>query len=321
VAYPKQEFGSARDALDKEIARAKQLNSYDARAFDGRVLTDLDRLVTSSLAIVDDYHKKVDENHSVAKKTMDEMEAMVKKLGKKLSASDIKVIDTMQRTLERSSQTIGDTSSAMFTALGEFRGGWPEKWRPLVSNPKLIDPFIARRSKSIDEGKQKDTLKKRAEEYVKRGKDLQKAAAQLQSRGTALAGNEAKEIADFTSEVKKAKEAFDTLAQLSRNSLQQVAGLNVNPKLDATNLKMNTQRLLNGRSEAKNARGTLKTLSIKLATFKKLAGGFDDANRKLAEKAYAATGKVLKEVETAEKKLADDEKKAVKVFDVVKKLK
>jgi hypothetical protein len=321
MAYSKIDFVGAREALEKEIARAKQLDSYDARAFDGRVLKDLDRLVTSSLAIVDDYHKKVDDNHAVAKKTMDEMEALVKKRGKSLSDADVKVIETMQRTLERSATTIGETSGEVFKALADFRGGWPEKWRPLASNPQLIDPYVARRAKSIDEGKKRDTLKKRVEEYTKRGTDLQKVAKQMKSRGAALAGNEAAEITDFGKAVKAATDNFDVLAQRSRNSLEQVAKLNIKAKLDASNLKMNEQRLLNGRAEAKNARGTLKTASVKLATFKKMAANFDAANRKEAEKAYGVASKLVKAAESAEKKLSETEKKAVKIFETVKKLK
>lgn len=321
MAYSKIDFVGAREALEKEIARAKQLDAYDARAFDGRVLKDLDRLVTSSLAIVDDYHKKVDENHGVAKKTMDELEALIKKRGKSLSDPDMKVIETMQRTLERSASTINETSGEMFKALADFRGGWPEKWRPLTSNPQLVDPLVAKRAKSIDEGKKRDSLKKRVDEYTKRGTDLLKVAQQMKSRGAALAGNEGKEIAEFGKAVKAAKDNFDVLAQRSRNSLEQVAKLNIKAKLDATNLKMNEQRLLNGRAEAKNARGTLKTASVKLATFKKMAASFDAANRKEAEKAYGVASKLVKEAESAEKKLADTEKKAVKVFETVKKLK
>jgi hypothetical protein len=321
MAFPKMDFDGPKQALTKEITRQKQLNSYDAVTMDKRVQGELKRLVDSSLAIVAQVFKVFDENQKVAKKTMDEMEALIKKKGKKLSPSDVKIIETGVRTLERCAETMSDTSQDAMSALIEWRGGWPATYKELFSDPKMIDPFIARRKASIDENTVKEAGRKRVTEYVVRAKDLQKQAQQTLTRGGALAHDEANEVLSFKKDVTDLSKKLNDSVQKLANSFKPVLDLNPKQKLTPQNQKMYDEIIKSAQLKTKEVRGTLKTLTIKVSAFKKTASTFQDAAKKQAASAYADAAKLLKKGEDDEKKVAANEAKAIKHLTAIKKLK
>lgn len=321
MAFPKIDFDGPVKALTQEIDRAKQRGTYDAAAADRRVQAELDRLVTSSVAIVEQVFQVIDKQSDVAKKTMDEMEALIKKRGKKLTDFEVGVIETGVRTLERCAQTMSDTSRDSMKALLEWRGEWPNTFRKLVSDPRLVDPFIARRKKTIDDGQLKEARRTRVNEYVKRGKDLKKLAQQTATRGAALAQDEGSEIVTFRTDVQAYAKQLTDYVKTVNNSFGPILGLNAKQKLNPADQKMYTDMLAKAQLKTKEARGTLKTFTVKVATFKKSAVQFSDGNRKTAEKEYVVAAKALKQAEGNEKKIADVESKAIKHLTAIKKLK
>ena len=304
---------------------AKNKGEYDGNEakFDQAVLKDLADAVQRSVSICEQYATKVTEHHAAAKKAIDEMQALIKKKGSKLSDSDINVLETSAKFCNTAKSQLVTDSGEMFTALSEYRGGWPVEYRKVLSAAKqnLVEPFIKMRAKTIDDGKKVDTLKKRVEEYADRAADLVKLAKQSASKTSVVEGQEAKEIQEFSTAVEKLKLEFETLAQKSRNSLQQVADLDSKTKLDKTMLTMNESRLLNGQTEGKNSRGAVKSLGIKIETFKKLSAKFDGESKTLAKAALKTAETYQKTIDKDSSTLDKLETKATKNLAAIKKLK
>jgi hypothetical protein len=323
MAYPFVDFNTNAANLKKDIDAAKAKNAYAGKeaSWDQTVLKAVALQVNAALKITDDYAKKVAEHHQACKKALDEMEAPIKKKGKALTDADRKVIATSGRFIVTAEEQIRTINADMFSALSEFRAGWPDTYRALLSKPAQIEPFKAARLKSIDDGKKVDTLKKRLAEYVARAGELLKLAAQAGAAGSTLAGQTAAAAAALVKEVKALKDEFDTYAQKASNSLQQIADLPPKQKVDPKLVGMNQSRMVNGQAEAKNARGQQKTLETRIEVFKKLAAKLDGAEKKAATTALDAARVMAKAVAKAEKDLATLEAKAVKTWAAVSKLK
>jgi hypothetical protein len=323
MAYAFVDFNTNAANLKKDIDAAKAKNQYAGKeaAWDQTVLKAVGGQVDAALKITDDYARKVAEHHQACKKALDEMEALIKKKGKALTDADRKVIATSGRFIVTAEEQVRTINADMFSALSEFRGGWPDTFRALLSKPALIEPFKAARLKSIDDGKKDDTLKKRLAEYVVRSTELLRLAAQAGAAGSTLAGQSAAAAAGLLKEIKALQGQFDTYAQKASNSLQQIADLPPKQKIDPKLVAMNQSRLVNGQAEAKNARGQQKTLDLKLEVFRKLAAKLDGAEKKTAAAALDAAAALAKAVAKSEKDLAALEAKAVKTWAAVSKLK
>lgn len=326
MAYALVDFNAAAAEHERNIDAAKLDGSYAAKqkAFDQAVLKDAAALVKAALVVTDDFAKKVAERHKVCKAVVDQMEGILKKKAKNLDASDLKVMETAARSVKTHNDTLADTSSEAFKALSQYRGAWPATYRKLMSTPAALEPLINARLKSIDEGKQIDALKQRVGQYVERAQDLLKTAQKLaaaKSGAQAQPGAAAEDIKEFDDAVEKLKFEVEKFLNKAENSLKQLAETDPKVKPDANGAKMNESRLINGRAEAKNARGVLKTLTLKIDTFKKGAAKMDDVAKKAATKAVDEAGKVLKVLETKEKASAKLEEKAEKVYAALAKLK
>lgn len=323
MAYAFVDFNRPLANLQKDIGDAKTQGAYAGkeRSWDQTVLKTLADLVKTSVAITDDYKKKVEDHHKACKNMLDQMEALIKKKGKSLGADDMKVLQTSTRFVANADEAIVATSGDMFTALSEYRGAWPDHYSRLLANGALIEPLKAARQKTIDDGKVVDTQKKRIGEYVKRAQDLLKLAQQAVSKTSTIAGGATDAIAQFKAETEALKSQFDVFNQKATNSLQQIADLPPKQKIDPKLLSMNQSRMTNGQAEAKNARGQQKTLALKVDTFKKLAAKLEGNDKKAAAAQLATAAALQKAVDTAEKALAKLEASAVKVWAAVSKLK
>jgi hypothetical protein len=319
MTYQKVDMEAAAKQLTSQMQKAKSTNSFDARGFDSTVLSELDQLTKASVKIMQDYYQKVDQYHAVAKKDMDGLEALVKK-GKKITDRDVDVVDTMVKSITRCSTTLTALNKEL-KAVADFRGPWQAGWKLLVSTPTRLDPYSKIQDDQVRLAKERATLRNRVDEYVSRAQDGQKLAHRNAGMAATSTSDEGSAISQFKSETAKLKSDFDVAAQKARNSLTQLAALNPKVKLSPTDAKMNEQRVINGKTEAKNARGTLKSFGIKVYAFKKTSGNFSSTNRKAADQEYGTAAKALKAAEGDEKKLADVEKKAIKVYEAVKKLK
>ena len=322
MAYHFVDFGANAANLKKDIDAAKAKNAYAGKesAWDQTVLKALGLQVTASVKITDDYARKVAEHHQASKNALDQMEALIKKKGKALADADRKVLETSGRFIATAEEQIRTVNADMFAALSEYRGGWPDDFRALLSKPALIEPFKAARAKTIDDGKNVDALKKRMAEYVVRARELLKLSAAA-GAGSPLAGGAGAAIAELAKEAKALKDQFDVFANKASNSLQQIADLPPKQKVDPKLVAMNQSRLNNGQAEAKNARGQQKTLDLKIEVFKKLAGKLDGAEKKAAAVGVDAAAALAKAVAKSEKDLATLEAKAVKTWAAVSKLK
>lgn len=326
MAYALVDFNAAAAEHERNIDAAKLDGSYAAKqkAFDQAVLKDAAALVKAALAVTDDYAKKVTERHKVCKAVIEQMEGILKKKAKTLDASDMKVMETAARSVKNHSDTLADTSSEAFKALTQYRGAWPATFRKLMSTPAALEPLINARLKSIDEGKQIDTLKQRVGQYVERAQDILKTAQKLaaaNSGAEAQPGVAAEDIKVFNEAVAALKFEAEKFLGKANNSLKQLADTDPKVKPDATGAKMNESRLTNGQAESKNARGALKTLTLKIDTFKKVVAKTDGADKKNGTKALDDAGKVLKDLETQEKASAKLAEKAEKVYAALAKLK
>jgi hypothetical protein len=120
--------------------------------------------------------------------------------------------------------------------------------------------------------------------------------------------------------VRREQERLRHLARKARLSLDQVAALNPKTKLDAAGLENNETRMLNGRAEAKNARGALKTLQTKVDSFKKLAAKITDAASKTAAATQlSASDRMPKDADKDATAPAAVEAKAEKKLAAIKK--
>jgi hypothetical protein len=318
VTLTRIDFKAAAAKLDQDKKSAEQNGTYNAVAFDKKVIDGIKLLFLGAEDIQAQYYRIVDKNYAVAKKEIETVEKLVKSKGKKLTDGDLKVIATSVRSIERCSEAIGDFSGQMFAALDQFRGAFATNFRPLLSNPDDVKQFLDRRSAGMAADKERDSLKKRIEQYAERAKDMSKAGQQLATKGAALGASAAQEIQGFVTDFAKAKLDYETFAQKARNSLTQLEQLN--PKQKPADMPMAEQRFLNGTKEAKNARGTLKTMNVKLATFKKIGARFTDETLKTATDAYKKAAAELKTAEAAAKKLDTSETKATKIMIAVRKL-
>jgi hypothetical protein len=323
MAYTFVDFNRTHANLTRDIAEAKTKGQYAGRerAWDQTVLKALSERVQASIAVTDDYKKKVQEHHTACKDTLDKMEALIKKKGKNLAEADTKVLQTSGRFIATAEEQIRTINADMFTSLSEYRAGWPDDFRNLLSNPALVEPLKAARAKTIDDGKHVDALKKRLAEYLVRAQDLLKVATQNTTKGSTLAGDAAGAIRGFKTDTEALKMQFDIYANKASNSLKQIADLPPKQKIDPKLVAMNQSRLTNGQAEAKNARGQQKTLDLKIETFKKLSAKLDGADKKAAAAQTAAAAALAKGVDTAEKALAKLEASAVKVWTAIGKLK
>ena len=320
MALQKVDMTSEQQRLAKLIQRAKDLNSYDARAFDGQVTAALRPLIEAGDKIHKDYYKLVDDNIKVAKKAMDDLEKLAKK-GKKASDSDLKVMETLVRTLERCSGLVEERDKEMFAAVSEFRGGWDAKWAPLFSDPKLVEPFKKVRGDGIEVGKQKTALRNRMLEYVERGKALVKAVQAQADRGASMSGQGQKEIDALKTAVTRFERDLKDTTEDLPIKLNKILKLDAKTKLNAAMSRAYNGMLSEVQSQSKVVRGVLKTFDIQLTTFKKNAAHFDKESQKKAQAAYDAAKKLLKKYADAEKKYAPLEPKAVKHMAGINKLK
>lgn len=323
MGYKVVEFDKVRIRLETEIEQQKNLNQYDARSYDPEVLSNLNVLVKDAVAVENDVHNKINSKHQTAKKVMDEMETLVKKQGKKLTKDDLARIGTMVHTIEQCSREADKSSTEAVPALLQWRASWPTQWTPLVSDPKRIDRFAAQRKSALDWAPSDLALRRRMGEYVKRAKDIEKLAKQTESKGASLLGQEQAEITKFQQDAKKC--ATECTRAHTSASTQLTQFLNANKatkkRPDAATLKDYDELLVTVEKLAKTSRGAVKTFEIKLTTFKKTAGQFDSAHRKLAEKAYNDAAKDLKTATTNAKALAADQAKGAKLLAALKKLK
>lgn len=326
MAYALVDFNAAAAEHKRNIEAATKDGTYAAKqkTFDQAVLKDAAALVKSALVVTDDYAKKVTERHKVCKAVIEQMEGILKKKAKALDTSDMKVMETAARSVKNHFDTLGETSSDAFKALSQYRGSWPDTYRKLMSAPAVLDPLVNARLKSIDEGKQIDALKQRVGQYVERAQDLLKTAQKLaaaKSGAQAQPGVAAEDIQEFDAAVAKLKFEVEKFLVKAENSLKQLAETDPKTKPDANAAKMNDSRLTNGRAEAKNARGVLKTLTLKIDTFKKVVAKMGDADKKAGAKALDDAGKVLKALEALDKTSSKWEEKAEKVYAALAKLK
>jgi hypothetical protein len=323
------DFDKIANDFAVSIAEAKRRGSYNgggiasAAKFDAAVMKALSDRVHAALKVTGDYYEKVKKHHAASKKAIDDMTALIKKKGKTLAESDIKVLETSARLCATLATQINDTSMDIMPGLIQYRGGWPATYRDLLSPAKQgdLNALQKLRNQDIDTGKTVDALKKRLEEYAVRAPELVKVAKQAAGKESVLAGTEKKARETFTADVTKLKDDYDTFAHKARNSLSQLAALNPKQKLDAGGLKNNDSRLANGKAEAKNARGVHKTLALKVDTYKKLAAKIEGQEKQAAATALAAAAKELATVAKDVPTLTALEVKAEKTVEAIKKLK
>lgn len=320
MAYQTVDFGSRQRALQQQYDQADRLNALDP-GFDATVMRELNTLVNASMDIINDYFGQLETNHRVAKQTIGELEELVKR-GTKLQPGDLKVIETMERTIQRCDQTMTRVNNEGAIAVNEFRQSWESHWRPLLSDPKKVEPAMAKRQKWIDDLQQKNGLTQRVHQYVKRAAELKKTAEQLATKGAAAQGQEAAEIARFTSDVQAGVNSLKGAIANCQSGLTMFSTLNPKQKKSAPELKLLQDGMKKAQGKSKEVRGSLKTLDMRIAGFKKLAGQFGDAtHRKSAAKALGDAVKAYKEQESAAKKLEANEAKVIKLIETIAKLK
>jgi hypothetical protein len=322
MAYKLVDFDAGKSKLEDEKEKQEATRSFDAVGFDPAVLRDLKALVTAAIKIEEELHTKITESHGTAKRLMGQMETLVKK-GKKLTNADVQVINGMVDTIKECSEEADEASTDAKPALLQWRGDWRGSWIPLLSDAKKADALASQRKRVLDWAPADLAMRKRMNEYATRAKDVQKAANQFVSKGLSLAGNEQDEVRQFTADVKKYADECAKAAKSGAVAQIElwIKNTSVKKKPDPAMLKTYDQMFATCEQLAKPTRGALKTLEIKLATFKKTAGQFDSANRKLAEKAYAVAAKQVKTAQADVKKISNAQSKGAKVLAGLKKLK
>jgi hypothetical protein len=324
------EFDKAAAEFDVKIKEAKQRGTYNgvgvasAAKFDAAILKALSDRVHECLKISREYQAKAKEHYEAGKRAIDEMSALIKSKGKKLTDGDIKVLQSSARLCETLAQQVKEASADAFPALAQYRLGWPEKWRPLLSPGKQneVEALKKLRGEDMDIGKTIDTLKKRLEEYAARAPAMLKVAQQTVSKGSIVAGDEATALVAFNKDVARLKsDYYDKFQTRARSSLKQLTELNPKQKLEPNVLKFQESLLLNGKAEAKNARGVHKTLSITVDAYKKLAAKLDGPAKKAAATALATAAKELAAMAKDVASITALEPKAEKTLAAVKKLK
>lgn len=108
------------------------------KTFDQAVLKTLAGLVKSCLGPTQDFAKLAGDRHKACEGVLEQMEAILKKNGKAVDVSDMKVLETTARSVKNHSVTLGEISGDMFKALTQFSGGWPATYRPLLSTPAAL---------------------------------------------------------------------------------------------------------------------------------------------------------------------------------------
>lgn len=323
TTYQVVDFDAGKEKLKKEKEKQERARSFDAVGFDPTVLKELKTLVSAAVSLEEQLHAKIAQNHMSAKAAMDKMEKLVKSKGKKLTPVDLKEIDNLLKFIEDARKDADQESEDAKPALLQWRADWRGAWGELLSDPKKAASYIAERKKMLDRAPADLAMRKRIAEYVTRAKDIQKLAKQTTSKGAELAGNEKNEITDFLTEVKKLAEQCTKASTQGPVKQLELWIKNTKHKTRPDDKTLATYEEMFRTCEdlAKPTRGALKTLDIKLTTFKKTAARFDSANRKLAEKAYADASKLKKTAYENVKKISTAQDKAAKMQAGFKKLK
>lgn len=315
MAYQLVDF-STNDLAD-QIQKQKDLDSYDAPGFDPTVLQELKKLVDAAVKMEETLATKIQTEHRTAKQQMDLLEALIKKRGKSLSVQELAGIDRMVVAIKNASDAAEKEALDAKAPLLPWRESWPDHWRKLVSDPKKLDVYVAKRKAAIDASPALVALRDRMKEYTKRSVDMQKAAKQLVTKVNQSAGNEANEIRTFATEVKSLTDKCVKAGDTKVGSYAILAmWLKTAPKIkkpSADDIKSAQEMLTKIESSSKGERGALKSLETKLATFKKTAARFDGQNRKNALTAYSEAGKSLKKAQAGVKTLTSNQAKAAKL--------
>lgn len=305
---------------------AANTHATDSKKLDIKILTDLQNLVKTSLSHTDVFDKQASARHKSAKDLLDKMESIIKKAGKNINDDTLTALAKIQAELNDHNRFLKTMSAEMTLALVQFRGGWPESFKKLVANTGPVGAMQAWRAKSIDSGKQSMTLSNRVVEYAERGADLLKLAVKMQSNASAASSGsrtqvDEAELKGIENECSSITSKFMEFHRKAFGALERISKLDTKAKPAPKLLNNYESILLSGRADAKNARGQLKTLDMKIEAFKKSFAKLDETSKKLVAATLKKLQEALKEMESEEKALNKIENSADKNFLKIIKLK
>jgi predicted transcriptional regulator len=251
--------------LQKLEALLKQVKSEgryagNEQAWDSRVIGVVQAHCKTAEKHVLDNSVLMQGVRDYAKLRIDTVEGFLKK--KTLEDKEVQVIElTAQSVAKKVADAIADDGE-LTKACVEYRGGWPATARGLLSNPKLLEPFLATRENGINLGKQVVTLKHRSEEYAVRLQEMSKLAKQRQKQGAVDVAEFTKDIDEIESKLKTMKDEVVDLHFKQQRAVAAFAKWKKQKAWTPEEIKEARQRHPGLVAAAKEARGRLKTMTV-----------------------------------------------------------
>jgi hypothetical protein len=308
------------------IKNAKRSGNYDEdpSSYDKSLAKLYDGLFNQCIQANQEQNKRVQQSHDVCKKIVDEMEVLIKKKGKALSESDLKVLATSVRNVAHYNSDLEKKAKELYDRLAHYRENIASKYAELMSDPDVGKSFQNKyneaRRKSIDDNKAMTAVKERLDQYVTRSADMLKLAQTVAkvnaTSGPRDAAADNNAIQTFSNEIDTLK--FDDEAQKAKNTFTKLVVEAKSPKLG---LKDCESLFNSAATYAKNARGLIKTLTIKIEAFSKLASKMEGEAKKAAAVALKTANTKLKDWESQEKSLAKLDKSAEEAMKTIRKRK
>jgi hypothetical protein len=255
----------------------------------------------------------IERQGASAKQRMDEIEQLLK--NKNLSETDHKMIQETPAFLQQCVFRISEDLQDLVTANIQYRGSWPANSRELLSPTRqvIVEPYVNSRMQQIDGQGAVMAKKKRCEEYILRAVELAKQAAQKKEQGGV-------DVATFNVDMEEIKNHMTSgKAAIEANHFKKARAIQYLKDLEKTKVwtpeqsKSTKSWLAEITSNAKNARGSLKTLSVEIEGLEKRGKAAGPGWKEQAAKAVTEARKLYNQAELASKKFGEDEEKCKKI--------
>jgi hypothetical protein len=301
-------------ALEDQVKDAKQKNTYtnQQQHFDAevqKVMTKWCPIAEHSVKTNFDLTTTV---HEQAKQAVDLAEKTLKK--KDLNNDDLKLIEHLPVTIQQYITRLSGDGADLMTGNLQYRGGWPAiaKQASPQSTP-IVDQWVGKRAKLIDQQPTIVALKKRVEEYLPRAQEFVKQAKQRMSQGGVAPEEFWEDVKDIKQKMEAGKTAIESLRQKKSNQIQTLKNMDKTKTWSPVEAKTAKSILVDIMASAKSARGQLKTLDVLYEGLEKRGKAAGPGWKEMAAKAVSEASKPYKAAADESKALDSDETKCVKI--------
>ena len=309
--------------VEATIDQAKERGQYDGNEarYDITVTDVLDTDQGTAERYIEENRQLVE---GLAVRCKEQADALSKIAAQKtVSADDVNRAQLSLQTIQQYTQQIHDDNVELNNALkDEYRGGWPEIAKRLLSDPSRANPYMAVRLKGINTGKNIPALTKRCDQYVKRGKEFLKQIIQTQKSGAVEMEQFQNDCAGILAKMTKKKDQIETLrykVNLSIDWYITTLKKKKEKNYDASDLSTAQNRISEIGAKAKEARGIFKTMTVQYDGLKKRAKAAGHGWKEMALDAVRSAKSEYTAAERTMSNFNDEERECNKLLAKVKK--